>query len=110
MIAKAGWLCLGYPLFWDTDILEIVWLLIKNGIRDRRMDDAIELIFSKQDGNGRWPLEKTFNGRMLTNIESRNKASKWITARAWQALRLYDEALSSQPRAREESEHASEKE
>ncbi len=85
VVAQADWICLGFPLFWRTDILEMVWLLNKNGVRDQRMDPAVELIFSKQDQSGRWPLEKTFNGRMLANIEEQDAPSKWITWRVWQA-------------------------
>jgi len=109
MIAKASWLCLGFPLFWDTDILEMIWLLVKNSVEDSRMNDAVELIFSKQDRDGRWELEKTFNGRMLANIEAKGKASKWITARAWQALRHYDARATDQPRPGEVSRYADEK-
>jgi hypothetical protein len=90
VIANPDWICLGFPLFWMTDILELIWLLVKNGIRDKRMDAAVELSFSKQSQDGRWPLEKTFNGRMLTNIEEKNRPSKWITWRAWQALQSYE--------------------
>jgi len=89
VIANSDWICLGFPLFWMTDILELLWLLVKNGIRDGRMDAAVELCFSKQDQDGRWPLEKTFNGRMVTNIEAKDLPSKWVTWRAWQALQAY---------------------
>ena len=73
-----------------TDIVELIWLLQKNGIRDARMERAVELAFSKQDPDGRWPLEKTFNGRMLVNIENKDNPSKWITWRTWQALQAYE--------------------
>jgi hypothetical protein len=43
----------------------------------------------KRDTIG-WPLEKTFNGRMLVNIENKDNPSKWITWRAWQALQAYE--------------------
>jgi len=93
VIANPDWICLGFPLFWMTDILELIWLLVKNGIRDRRMDNAVELAFSKQDRDGRWSLEKTFNGRMPANIEEKDCPSKWITWRAWQALQVYEETV-----------------
>jgi hypothetical protein len=90
VIANPDWICLGFPLFWMTDIVELIWLLQKNGIRDARMERAVELAFSKQDPDGRWPLEKTFNGRMLVNIENKDNPSKWITWRTWQALQAYE--------------------
>jgi hypothetical protein len=93
VIANPDWICLGFPLFWMTDIVELIWLLVKNGIRDKRMDDAVELSLSKQDQGGRWPLEKTFNGRMLAKIEEKDCPSKWITWRAWQALQAYSRTV-----------------
>jgi hypothetical protein len=47
---------------------------------------------SKRETIG-WLLEKTFNGRMLANIEEKDCPSKWITWRAWQALQVYEETV-----------------
>jgi len=109
MIANPDRLCLGFLLFWQTDILELVRLLLKNGIRDKQMDDAVELIFSKQDRDGRRPLEKTFNGRMSANIEAKDDPSKWITGRARQALPFYEGSSQLKVQAAKESGYADEK-
>ena len=87
--SKPGWLKLGFPNMYQTDILEILNILTKLGVKDERMQDAVDIVISKQNDKGQWILENTFNGRFLTNIECKDKPSKWITLRALQALRLY---------------------
>lgn len=86
-VCKPGWLKLGFPLMYQTDTLEILWILVKLGYRDGRMQEALELILSKQDAQGRWPLESTFNGRFQVNIESKGNPSKWITLMALRVLK-----------------------
>lgn len=85
-IAKPGWLRLGFPLMYQTDILEIAGILTSLGYRDTRMNEALEIIRSKQTPNGRWKLENTFNGRFITDIEAKGKESKWITLKALKVL------------------------
>ena len=54
------------------------------------MQEAIDLVISKQDEQGRWKLENTFNGRFQVDIEQRNQPSKWITLNAVKVMkRLY---------------------
>ena len=74
---------------YQDDVLEILGILTKLGYRDDRMQEAVNLVISKQNDNGRWTLEKTFNGRFHTNIEAKGKASKWITVNALRMLKRY---------------------
>jgi len=53
------------------------------------MQEAIDILVSKQDTNGRWNLENTFNGRYQANIETKEEPSKWITMNALQVLKRY---------------------
>jgi len=87
--AKPGWLRLSFPLMYQTDILEILTLLTKLDIKDERMQDALDIMISKQDNHGRWILENTLNGKILVNIETKGKPSKWITLKALQVLKRY---------------------
>ena len=91
-VSKPGWLKLQFPLMYQTDILEVAGLLVDLGIRDARMDDALALITSKQNDQGRWNLEGTFNGRFWVSIERKAMPSKWITYRALKVLKGYHEA------------------
>ncbi len=86
-IAKQEWTQFGFPLMWKTDALEVLEILTRLGCKDDRMQDAIDLIISKQNENGRWILEKTFNGRMQANIEQKGKESKWLTLKAMKVLK-----------------------
>ena len=88
-VSKPGWLRFGFPLMYQTDALEILGILTKLGYKDKRMQEAIDLVVAKQDEEGRWRLESTFNGRFQTNIEQKSKPSKWITVKALSALKRY---------------------
>jgi len=93
-VSKPGWLRFGFPLMYQTDVLEILAILARLGCRDRRMREAIGLVISKQDDQGRWKLENTYNGRFQVDIEQKHKPSKWITLNALRVLkRLGDQDL-----------------
>ena len=87
--SKPGWRKLQFPLMYQTDVLEIVNILVDLGVRDSRMREAIDLVASKQGKDGKWLLENTFNGRYQVNIEAKDKPSKWITYRSLRALKGY---------------------
>jgi hypothetical protein len=88
-VSKPGWLRFGFPLMYQDDVLEILGILTKLGYRDERMQDALDLVVSKQDPQGRWILENTFNGRFQTNIEQKGEPSKWITLNALTILKRF---------------------
>ena len=85
-VSRPGWLKLGFPLMYQTDILEILCILRDLGVEDERMSDARKALLAKRGADGRWILENSFNGRTLVPIEKKGAASKWITARALYAL------------------------
>jgi hypothetical protein len=88
-VPKPGWLKFGFPLMYQTDVLEILEILTKLGYKDERMQEAIDVVISKQDNEGRWMLENTFNGRYQVNIEQKEKPSKWITLHALRILKRF---------------------
>ena len=88
-VSIPAWLEFGFPLMYNTDALEVLGILIKLGCRDERMQEALDLVISKQDEQGRWKLERTFNGRFLVNIEQKGKPSKWVTLNALRVLKRY---------------------
>jgi hypothetical protein len=88
-ISKPGWLKLGFPLMYQTDVLELFGILSALGYKDSRMQEAVDFIVSKQNSEGRWKLESTFNGRFQTNIERKGEESKWITLNALKALKQF---------------------
>ena len=88
-VSKPGWLRFGFPLMYQTDALEILGVLTQLGYRDERMQEAIDLVVSKQDSTGRWTLANTFNGRFQVDIEEKGQPSKWITLHALRVLKRY---------------------
>ncbi len=87
-VSKPGWMHFGFPLMYQTDALEVLEILSKLG-KDERMQEAVDLVVSKQDEKGRWKLENTFNGRFQVNIERKGEPSKWITLKALMALKRF---------------------
>ncbi len=89
--AKAGWKRFGFPLFYQSDVLEVLDTLTRLGVRDERMDDALNLVLNAQGSDGRWLLKHTFNGKMWNDIEVKHEPSKWITLRALRTLKRHYE-------------------
>jgi hypothetical protein len=88
-VSKPSWLRFGFPLMYQTDVLEILGILARLGCKDPRMQEAVDLVVSKQDEQGRWKLESTFNGRFQTSIEQKGDSSKWVTLNALQVLKKF---------------------
>ncbi len=84
---KAGWKRFGFPLFYQSDVLEVLDTLARLGVRDDRMRPAVDLVLEARQQDGGWLLENTFNGKMWVEIEEKGKPSKWITLRALRTLR-----------------------
>jgi hypothetical protein len=89
-VSKPGWLRFGFPLMYQTDVLEILAILTKLGYRDERMQEAMDLVICKQDNQGRWKLQNTYNGRFQVDIEQKGQPSKWITLNALRVLKRLD--------------------
>jgi hypothetical protein len=86
---KTGWKMFGFPLFYQSDTLEVLDTLTRLGVHDERMHDSVDLVLKAQGPDGRWLLINTFNGKMWVDIEEKGLPSKWITLRALRALRRF---------------------
>jgi hypothetical protein len=88
--AKPGWLKFGFPLMYQTDVLEILDILTALGIKDSRMDGAVNLVASKQDDAGRWRMENMYlSDRLLIPFGWKDTPSNWLTLRAMRVLKRY---------------------
>jgi hypothetical protein len=87
----AVWTRFAFPTWWHYDILRGLEYLRRAGVvPDERVAEAIELVQSKRDGDGRWPLETRHPGRMPVEIdESEGRPSRWNTLRALRVLEWY---------------------
>jgi len=86
---KAGWKRFGFPLFYQSDALEVLDTLTRLGVRDDRMLDAVHFVQGARGPEGRWRLRHTFNGKMWVDIEVKGEPSRWITLRALRVLRRF---------------------
>jgi hypothetical protein len=86
---KAGWKRFGFPLFYQSDALEVLDTLTRLGVRDDRMEGAVRLVEGARGSDGRWLLRHSFNGKMWVDIDVKKKSSKWVTLRALRILRRY---------------------
>lgn len=85
---SSAWFKIGFPLSYWSDVLETTSVLVGMGCGgDARLENAMQLILSKQDSEGRWKMENSTNGKMWANIEKKGKPSKWITLRALRVLK-----------------------
>jgi hypothetical protein len=85
--ASRSWFRFGFPVFYVTDILQNMEVLTSfRYAADPRLVPAMELLLSKQDQQGRWKMEYTYNGKTWVDIEEKGKPSKWVTLRALRVL------------------------
>ncbi len=82
-----SWFKFGFPIAYVTDVLQNLEVLTALGYADDpRLENALTLLLSKQDADGRWPLEYTYNGKTWVDIEAKGQPSKWVTLRALRVL------------------------
>jgi hypothetical protein len=80
-----------FPTWWHYDVLRGLDYLRSAGVTpDERMAEAIELVKSKRNPDGRWPLEVCYPGKMAIEIdEAEGQPSRWNTLRALRVLNWY---------------------
>jgi hypothetical protein len=79
-VEKMGWKKFGFPLHYNSDILEAMWALAKLNIPlQPALNPALDIIQQKMIPGGKWILENSLNGKMWADVESKGKPSKWIT-------------------------------
>jgi hypothetical protein len=80
-----------FPTWWHYDVLRgLDYLRAAGAPPDERAAEAIELLESKRDSHGRWPLENRYPGKMLIDLdEAEGRPSRWNTLRALRVLDWY---------------------
>ncbi len=83
-----NWWKFGFPVFYITDILQIVEALVGLGYaNDPRLANALKLIKEKQDSQGRWPLEYHYNAKTWVDTGRGGQPNPWVTLRALRVLK-----------------------
>jgi len=86
-----AWTRFAFPTWWHYDVLRGLEYLRRAGVaRDERVGEAIELVASKRDNDGRWLLEIEYPGEMPVEMdEGEGHPSRWNTLRALRVLKWY---------------------
>jgi hypothetical protein len=92
--APAAWTQFSFPTFWHYDVLRgLDYLRAAAVIPDNRVTEAIDVVRSKSDTDGRWPLENPHPGELYFAIDgAEGQPSRWNTLRAMRVLRWYEQA------------------
>jgi hypothetical protein len=85
---SSNWWKFGFPVFYVTDVLQIVEALTSLGYgQDPRLANAIAFIRGKQDSQGRWLLDYDYKGKTWFDFGQKKQPNKWVTLRAMRVLR-----------------------
>jgi hypothetical protein len=88
----ADWTRFAFPTWWHYDVLRgLEYLRQAEVTPDERLTEAIELVRSKRDSDGRWPLDVRYPGHMPIEIDDgEGQPSRWNTLRALRVLRWHE--------------------
>ena len=91
-VVDPAWLQFSFPIRWHYDVLRALEYFRSVGdAPDPRMDEAIDLLRSKQQPDGTWLLENTHPGAVHFGLEDGDgRPSRWNTLRALRVLSWYD--------------------
>jgi len=92
-VIDPAWTRFSYPTYWHYDVLRgLDYLRAAGAVPDERIAEAIDLVESKCDADGRWPLENPHPGRLhFAMDEGEGRPSRWNTLRAMRVLRWYEQ-------------------
>ncbi|MFQ5630661.1 MAG: hypothetical protein ACE5I1_17965 [bacterium] len=77
---KQCWLKFGFPLYYNSDILEAMYALaIVDTPMSPNLQKPLQVIKERMTPDGKWIMENSLNGKMWVNVEEKGKASRWIT-------------------------------
>jgi hypothetical protein len=85
---NSSWWKFGFPVFYITDLLQIVEALVGLGSgRDPRLSETLIAIRNKQIDEGRWALEYDYAGKTWADFGTKKAPNKWVTLRAVRTLK-----------------------
>lgn len=85
---SGNWWKFGFPVFYVTDLLQNVEVLIRLGYaQDARLQNALAFIRQKQDDRGRWPLDYNYTDKTWVDFGKKKQANPWVTLRALWVLK-----------------------
>ena len=87
-VVDPAYLDFAFPYYWHYDVLRALDYFRRAGAeRDPRMAEAVEVVQSKQQPDGRWLLDRTHPGRIHFAFDDGiGQPSRWNTLRALRVL------------------------
>jgi len=98
-VVDPAWLQFSFPTRWHYDVLRALeYFRAAGDPPDRHLDEAIDLLRSKQQSDGTWLLENTHPGAVHFALEDGDgRPSRWNTLRALRVLRWYEQSHQALP-------------
>ena len=92
-VVDPAWLQFSFPTRWHYDVLRgLEYFRAAGDPPDPRVDEAMDLLRSKQQPDGTWLLENTHPGAVHFALEDGDALpSRWNTLRALRVLRWYEQ-------------------
>jgi hypothetical protein len=93
-VVNPAWMQFSFPTRWQYDVLRALDYFCSAGeTPDSRVDEAIDLLRSKQQPDGTFLLENTHPGQIYFPLEDGDgRPSRWNTLRALRVLNWYEKA------------------
>ncbi len=89
-IPKIGWTKFGFPLNYNSDVLDALRSLVKINLETcDAIKSSLELVKSKSVG-GKWVKETQYKSPVYSQIEEHKKPSKWLTLHALEVLKHFE--------------------
>jgi hypothetical protein len=90
-VAVETWLQPSFPTRWHYDVLRGLEYFRDADRRDPRLEEAVEVVRSQRQDDGRWRLGHTHAGpAQIRYDEGEGRPSRWITLRAQRVLDWWD--------------------
>jgi hypothetical protein len=88
-IGQKRWLYIGFPNKWLYDVARVLdYFRVARPEPDERMSEALDILESKRDASGRWPLDHAYHDVSLVDFgQVEGEPSRWITLRGLRVMR-----------------------
>jgi hypothetical protein len=93
-VVKSTYLEFAFPYYWHYDVLRVLDYFRRSGADpDPRMAEAVGVVQSKRQPDGRWLLDRIHTGRVYFDLEGAvGTPSRWNTLSALRVLDWWDRA------------------
>lgn len=91
-VADPAFLEVAFPYYWHHDVLRVLDYFRRSGSDpDPQMAEAVEVVRSKRQADGRWLVERVLEGDVHFDLEGpTGTPSRWNTLRALRVLAWWD--------------------